>query len=120
MAKSKHTPLSKFMTRSITLAKKRDADKGWVFDTRITADYLMGLYYGQQGLCCHTNESMTIVRGLVDGAVVPTLCTMERIDNTRGYEIGNVMLACDGINRMRGNMGLNAFRKLCKQIGLRA
>ena len=120
MAKSKHTPLSKFMQRSITLAKGRDAAKGWTFDERITVDYLMGLYYGQEGKCCHTGEEMTIVRGLVDGAVCFTLCTMERIDNTRGYEIGNIMLACDGINRMRGDMPLNQFRAFCKRIGMKA
>jgi hypothetical protein len=120
MAKSTRSPLEQFFAKSLKMARSRDKMKGWASDNNVTVSYLVGLYHGQNGKCCHTNEPMTIVRGLVEGAVVTDLCTMERIDNTLGYTVGNIMLACDGINRMRSDMELTKFRKLCKQIGLRA
>jgi hypothetical protein len=120
MAKSTRSPLELFFAKSLKMARSRDKLKGWASDNNVTVSYLVGLYHGQNGNCCHTNEPMTIIRGLVDGAVVFDLCTMERIDNTLGYVMGNIMLACDGINRMRGNMPLAQFRSYCKKIGLRA
>ena len=112
------SPLQHFFAKSLKMARSRDKMKGNTSDNRVTIEYLVGLFHGQQGLCCHTREPMTIVRGLVEGAVTFDLCTMERIDNAKGYEIGNIMLACDGINRMRGDMALSKFRALCKRIGM--
>lgn len=127
MAKSTRSPLEKFMAESIKMAKRRDADKGFSFDEKITIDFLVGLYRGQRGLCIHTGEEMTLERGLVGkdengkgGIPCFTLCTIDRIDNTRGYSTDNIMMACDGINRMRGNMSLKRFRALCKKVGLSA
>jgi hypothetical protein len=111
------SPLAQFMATSLKRARSRDKMAGRDSDSRVTVDYLMGLYYGQNGKCFHTGEEMTLVRGLVENAVVPELCTFDRIDNAKGYEIGNIVLACDGINRMRSDMPLKQFRALCKRIG---
>lgn len=120
MAKSTRTPLEHFMAKMRKEFRSRETQKGWAHDDTVTIEYLVGLYHGQNGKCAHTGEIMTIERGLVDGAVVFTLCTPDRIDNTKGYTIGNIMLACDGINRMRSDMPLGQFRKLCKRIGMGA
>jgi hypothetical protein len=120
MARSTKNPLQVFMTEARKMARRREVIAGWAHDDSFTVDVLVGLYYGQDGKCAHTGETMTIVRGLNDGAVVPTLCTIDRIDNTKGYTADNIMLACDGINRMRSDMDLSQFRKLCKLIGAKA
>lgn len=120
MAKSKYSPLQAFMSRSLTLARTRDNLNNRAIDYNVTVDYLVGLYYGQEGKCFHTNEIMTLERGLIEGAVCFTLCTMDRIDNAKGYEVGNIILACDGINRMRSDMPLKQFQALCKRIGMKA
>jgi hypothetical protein len=120
MAKAKYSPLQSFMSRSITLARTRDNLNDRAIDYNVTVDYLVGLYYGQEGKCFHTGETLTLERGLVDGAVTFTLCTMDRIDNAKGYEVGNIILACDGINRMRSDMPLKEFQALCKRIGMKA
>jgi hypothetical protein len=117
---STRSPLGKFFAKSLKMARSRDKMAGREADSRVTIEYLQGIYDSQNGKCCHTGELMTLVRGKVDGAVRFELCTMERIDNRKGYEIGNIMLACDGINRMRGDMELSQFRNYCKRIGLRA
>ena len=120
MAKSNRSPLEMFFAKSLKMARSRDKMKGMQSDNNVTIAYLMGLFHGQNGKCFHTGEDMTIVRGLIEGAVVFDLCTIDRIDNTKGYEVGNVILACDGINRMRSDMDLKKFQALCKKIGLKA
>lgn len=116
--KSNRSLLEQFLAASLKMARRREVIKGWASDERVTVSYLAGLFHGQNGKCAHTGETMTLERGLVEGAVVFDLCTMDRIDNTKGYEIGNIILACDGINRMRSDMPLAQFRKLCKRIGM--
>lgn len=120
MAKSTRSPLQKFMATMLKQMRSRETQKGWGHDNNVTVDYLVGLYYGQEGKCAHTGEIMTTERGLVEGAVVFTLCTPDRIDNAKGYSVGNIMLACDGINRMRSDMPLKQFQNLCKRIGMKA
>lgn len=120
MAKSTRSPLEHFMAKSLKMARSRDKMNGRDSDDSVTIDYLVGLYHGQNGKCFHTGEQMSIVRGLVEGAVSFDLCTIDRIDNTLGYVKGNLILACDGINRMRSDMPLAQFRALCKRIGMAA
>lgn len=120
MAKSTRSPLEHFMAKSLKMARSRDNKNGRAVDASVTVDYLVGLFYGQEGKCSHTGEEMTLERGLVEGAVCFTLCTMDRIDNAKGYEVGNIILACDGINRMRSDMPLKKFQALCKRIGMKA
>lgn len=120
MAKSTRNPLEMFFAKSLKMARSRDKMKGLQSDNNVTIAYLTGLFHGQNGNCFHTAMPMTIVRGLVEGAVTFDLCTIDRIDNTKGYEVGNIILACDGINRMRSDMPLSQFRALCKKIGLKA
>lgn len=120
MAKSTRSPLEHFMAKSLKMARSRETKQEWAHDDNVTVAYLVGLYHGQQGKCFHSGESMSTVRGLIDGAVIFDLCTMDRIDNTKGYTIGNIVFACDGINRMRGDMTLQEFRGFCKRIGAMA
>jgi hypothetical protein len=120
MAKSTRSPLQHFFAKSLKMARSRDNKNGRTVDDNVTIDYLCGLYYGQDAKCFHTGETMTIERGLIEGAVCFTLCTMDRIDNAQGYTVGNIILACDGINRMRSDMPLKEFQALCKRIGMKA
>jgi len=118
MAKSTRSPLQHFFAKSLKMARSRDKMNNRVSDDNVTIDYLCGLYYGQDAKCFHTGEVMTIERGLVEGTPCFTLCTMDRIDNAQGYNVGNIILACDGINRMRSDMPLSQFRALCARIGM--
>ena len=120
MAKSTRSPLEQFFAQSLKMARSRNKQKGMQNDDAVTVDYLVGLFYGQEGKCYHTGEHMTLERGLIEGAVSFTLCTMDRIDNAKGYNVGNIILACDGINRMRSDMPLKQFQALCKRIGMKA
>jgi hypothetical protein len=109
MAKSTRSPLQKFFADSIKWAKARDKKRGMIFDYNISEDYLIALYTEQGGLCAHTGWIMSFDRGIKDGA----LCTIDRIDNNKGYTMDNIMLCRWDINKMRGNMPLELFRALC-------
>ncbi len=115
---STRSPLELFFAKSLKMSRSRDKIFNRESDDSVTISYLVGLFHGQKGLCIHTGEEMSIVRGLVEGAVVFDLCTMDRIDNTAGYTRGNINLCCDGINRMRSDMALPKFKALCKRIGM--
>ena len=92
MAKSTRSPLQQFFAKSLKMARSRDKMNNRVSDDNVTIDYLCGLYYGQNALCFHTGEIMTIERGLIDGIPCFTLCTMDRIDNAQGYNVGNIII----------------------------
>ena len=122
--KMKRTPLELFFAKSLKMARSRNKMKGMANDDNVTVAYLVGLFHGQNGLCFFTGEPMTLERGLVttDGKehVRHELCTMDRINNRMGYDVGNINLTCDGINRMRGNMSMPRFQSLCRKIGVAA
>jgi hypothetical protein len=46
----------------------------------------------------------------------PTQISIDRIDNTRGYEIGNVRLVCFWVNNALSNMNLDALLYFSKRI----
>lgn len=120
MAKSTRSPIEHFMARMIKDMKRRSKETGFEFDQAVTIDFLVGLWHGQKGLDAHTGLPMGLVRGLENKNIKPELCTPDRILNTEGYTVDNIMLACWCINKMRGDMELNQFRNTCKLIGLNA
>lgn len=42
--------------------------------------------------------------------------SLDRIDNSKGYESGNVQWVHKHINMMRGTLPIETFKKLCKQV----
>ena len=110
MAKSTRSPMQAFFADSIKWAKSRDKKRGMVLDYNITEDYLIALYNEQNGLCAHTGWIMSFNRGTTDAA----LCTIDRIDNNKGYTMDNIMLCRWDINKMRGNMALELFQAMMR------
>lgn len=113
---AKHTPLSKFFADMLQDMKQRNKQKGFQNDDRVTAEFLLHLWHEQRGLDCWTGRAMTTTRGLVNGKVTPTLCTPDRRDNTRGYDMDNIRLSQWIINKMRGDMSEADFRDNCASI----
>ena len=114
MAKSTRTPMEKFFAESLKWATARDKARGMV--PNITIDFLVALYHQQDGLCIHTGWNMSFERGTTDHA----LCTIDRIDNTKGYTMDNVNLCRWDINKMRGDMPLAQFKALMRACVERA
>lgn len=89
-------------------AKKRAKVKN--LPCNLTVDYLIELYYQQQGRCYLSNKKLKLERWKDD-----TL-SIDRIDPTQGYIFGNVGLACWCANKLKNNMQLDDFYRWCGYI----
>lgn len=64
----------------------------------ITLDQLMEMWREQNGLCAISGQVMTWSKG----QLMPTSISLDRIDQTKGYVVGNVRLVCYQANTFRG------------------
>lgn len=120
MAKSTRSPLEQFFARMRDLARARDVLEGRPTDDRLTVGFLMGLWAAQDGKCFWTGMDMGTIRGLVDGAVKPELCTPDRIRNDIGYTIENINLVRHDVNMFRKDMPFEQFGRMCGMVHGRA
>lgn len=76
----------------------------------VSLDYLCDLWVAQGGKCALTGWLMTME--LMKG-VVPTNCSLDRINSTLGYVAGNVQLVSRAANIAKHDLSLSDFRNLC-------
>ena len=79
----------------------------------ISLDALELLWSTQQGLCALTGWPMTME--LANG-VVPTNCSLDRVDSGSGYVVGNVQLVCRAANVAKSDMSTADFVKMCRAV----
>jgi len=83
----------------------------------ISLDYVVSLLEKQQGKCAITGWPMEFTRGGdFKGKMNPRGCTMDRIDNLKGYVPGNIQLTCAMPNIIRGTMLLEEFVSFCDAV----
>lgn len=82
-------------------------------DFNLTEDYIKYLWDTQKGLCAISGIPMISNYGT---GVIETNASIDRIDSSRGYVIGNVQLTCWAINRMKGPMNLEQLLYFCKNV----
>lgn len=70
----------------------------------IDVDYLLGMLDAQQGLCALSGIKMTFGNTTERGGALPRSCSLDRINQSKGYERGNVRLVCFAMNAFRGAM----------------
>lgn len=79
----------------------------------ISVDALELLWQTQHGLCALTGWPMTME--LANG-VVPTNCSLDRIDSGQGYVVGNVQLVCRAANVAKSDLSTADFVKMCRAV----
>lgn len=79
----------------------------------LSVDTLELLWHTQGGRCALTGWDMTMELGR---GIVPTNCSLDRIDSARGYEVGNVQLVCRAANIAKSDLSLNDFVALCRSV----
>ena len=79
----------------------------------VSLDALELLWQAQQGRCALTGWPMTME--LASG-VVPTNCSLDRIDSDKGYVVGNVQLVCRAANVAKSDLDVAEFVKLCRAV----
>ena len=84
-------------------------------DCDITLDFLKGLYYGNQGRCALTKRVFDWSR-LSDYPINPNAMTLDRIDPSKGYTVGNVRLITYHTNIALNQFGLDALLALLEDL----
>lgn len=69
-------------------------------------DHLIFLWNNQNQKCYYTDTDL-VLTGYKDG--VKNAFTVDRIDSSKGYVEGNIVLCCNIINRMKQNLSLEEF-----------
>lgn len=82
-------------------------------DDVISLDALELLWATQNGACALTGWPMSME--LANG-VVPTNCSIDRIDPKIGYIVGNVQLVCRAANVAKHDLSQADFVQLCKAV----
>jgi hypothetical protein len=92
--------------RSKAMQRKKSSDA-------ISLDDLELLWVSQDGKCALTGWQLTME--LANG-VVPTNCSIDRIDSTKGYETNNVQLVCRAANVAKHDLSQRDFVALCAAV----
>ena len=79
-------------------------------DYNVTLDFLCDLFYKQHSKCIFTNQSMLIEQDKLNS------CSVDRIDNSRGYMIDNIQLVCSWTNTARGLHSINDFKNVLNEF----
>ena len=79
----------------------------------LSLDYLEGLYESQNGLCAITSREMTYTQGQ---GKLHTNISIDRIDNDKGYEEGNIQLVCYIVNIMKSSQTEDELHDWCRAI----
>jgi hypothetical protein len=79
----------------------------------LTIDDLSKLWHDQEGLCAISRIPMTHRWG---EGYVDTNISVDRIDNTKDYIVGNVRLVCHRINLMRGSLNDAELISWCRAV----
>jgi len=83
----------------------------------VSLDELVTLWERQHGYCALSGWQLTTKLG---SGTVPTNCSIDRIDSTKGYELGNIQLVCRAANIAKSNLTPDMFLLLCSSIAEKA
>lgn len=110
----------KFLRDNLARAANRDNPQ----KIAVTLDYLYQIGESQNWCCALSGRPLEFVRGgewgmknaFGTGSCNPNSCSIDRIDPSAGYVVGNVRLVTSVMNLMRGNLPDKEFISLCKSV----
>ena len=71
------------------------------------------IFLDYNGVCCLTGEPISIDYD-------SQTASLDRIDSSKGYEVGNIQWVLSDINMMKRNMEQRKFIELCKKVSKRS
>lgn len=101
-----HNPLM------LLLATARNSSKRRGVEYNINIDYIKSIYEKQQGLCYYTNIKMD----LTFNNKSPKQISIDRIDPSLGYIVGNIALCCLSINYCKNNFTSDVLLNFLSEI----
>ena len=104
-----------FLEQNLTRARYRENAQIITIDL----DYLVTLGQMQNWKCALTGWNLEFVRGGTYWGgkwCNPMSCTIDRINNEKGYVVGNVQLVTWFANKTKGHLNDREFVKMCKSV----
>lgn len=95
-----------FMGDRLLKIKRRAKKENIEFN--LTKDFLISLYKNQNGKCFYTDEILHLMNGQ---GRLQTGLSIDRVDNSKGYLIDNVVLCTSRFNTIKSNMTLEEIEK---------
>ena len=92
-----------------SMKQKGGISRGYIWDLSI--EYIWNMYEEQQGLCALSGISI----GWSEKGLTAT-ASIDRIDSSEGYIVGNVQLVHKDINFMKQQFSQDYFIDLCKLV----
>lgn len=99
--------------QTLKRASTRSKEKGMAFD--LTYDFLCQLFVGQNGLCAMTGIKMTTIKKY-DCRRNPFAPSIDRIDSSEGYIVGNVQYVTAIANIAKSDYGEAPFYAMCTSV----
>lgn len=107
------TPMAMFFAHKHNNIKSAAKKRGLSFS--LGEGFLLKLFNDQNGLCFYTGIPMKLSSsgGIFSGKDQPDLdiLSVDRVDSSRGYEEDNVVLCCNAINKLKGNVEVEGLKK---------
>jgi len=110
--KSRQKKYATFEGRITTLlntCKKSSISRGNQ-EMSLTRENLLDMWNNQNHKCYYSNVEMNTQPNLFNSV------SIERINSSIGYTKDNCVLVCNVVNRMKSDIELNVFIKMCKEI----
>lgn len=88
----------------------------------LTENYLYEIYLKQNGLCFYSGIPMKLDRGnfKTKGQADIDALSVDRIIPEKGYIIDNIVLCCNGINKLKGNDDQNNLSLFLNKLSLKS
>jgi hypothetical protein len=85
-------------------------------DPNLTSEYLWNLFVLQSEKCALSGIDLTLPENYRPGWVRKHNLSLDRIDSSLGYIVGNVQWVCKDVNFMKQQLSEEHFISMCKLI----
>jgi len=109
----RNVSLEQRLNRSIRSIQSKSLKRGIPFN--LTYEHLLSLYQKQQGLCFYSKNEMLLSQSKPGDR--HNLLSVDRIEPSKGYVQGNVVLCTWLLNAMKLDSSLNDFVSTCCKVG---
>lgn len=106
--KKKRKNLEEYLVMRLNAVKTGATKRGLGFS--ITIDDVLTLWERQKGRCYYTHRKMTQLQNSHD------TFSIDRIDNTKGYFLENIVLCCNIVNTMKNDLTVEDFLMYVQSI----
>ena len=100
--------------RAVRNARGRAEKKGISFD--ITKEYITNLFEEQDGKCYYSGIKLNIVKDDASRTHDPFKMSLDCVDPTLGYVVGNVVWCAYCVNALKLKLSKESMVEVCREI----